>query len=49
MKSKLLQKINYSQTRQSDEVLDGQSENTEDPSERPWKLHKTAQPGQPGC
>jgi hypothetical protein len=33
MKSKLLQKISYSQTHQSDEVLDNQQENTEDSSE----------------
>jgi hypothetical protein len=33
MKSKLLQKISYSQTHQSHEVLDDQQENTEDPSE----------------
>jgi hypothetical protein len=36
MKSKLLQKISYSQTHQSDEVLDDQQENTEDASE-PWR------------
>jgi hypothetical protein len=33
MKSKLLQKISYSQTHQSDEVLDSQQENIEDSSE----------------
>jgi hypothetical protein len=33
MKSKLLQKISYSQTHQSDEVLDDQQENIEDSSE----------------
>jgi hypothetical protein len=40
MKSKLLQKISYSQTHQSDEVLDDQQENTEDPS-KSWKGHVT--------
>jgi hypothetical protein len=33
MKSKLLQRKGYSQTQQSDEVLDDQQENTEDSSE----------------
>jgi hypothetical protein len=33
MKSKLLQKISYSQTHQSDDLLDDQQENTEDSSE----------------
>jgi hypothetical protein len=33
MKSKLLQKQSYSQTRQSDEVVDDQQENIEDSSE----------------
>jgi len=34
VKSKLLQKMSYSQTHQSDEVLDDQQENTEDSPER---------------
>jgi hypothetical protein len=33
MKSKLLQKISYSQTHQSDDLLDDQQENTDDSSE----------------
>jgi hypothetical protein len=33
MKSKLLQKISHSQTHRSDDLLDYQKENTEDPSE----------------
>jgi hypothetical protein len=33
MKSNLLQKISYSQTHQSDDLLDGQQENIEDSSE----------------
>jgi hypothetical protein len=36
MKSKLLQKQSYSQTHQSDEVIDDQQENNEDSSE-PWR------------
>jgi hypothetical protein len=33
MKSKLLQKISYGQTHQSDDQLDSQQADTEDPSE----------------
>lgn len=44
MKSKLLQKISYSQTHPSDEVLDEQQENIEDSSE-PLEAarHRTSQ------
>jgi hypothetical protein len=48
MKSKLLQKKSYSQTHQSDEVLDDRRKTpTTRPS--PEKQHETAQSGQPGC